>query len=234
MKSALLTVAMITALTVPGCAEAVPEQTLSERVGQQLAERMDKRYDTDFTYEHFELNTLMAELLANNVGVATRIEALDEGLNQLLWAEHVKLEGDWLSQRKEQLTVERAEISNAQLTIAYYGKGRSNLHAVVEKMQQQLPLEKASQKVNWQVNAVVLEDVVVNLFDQGKPLLSVRLEQLELPKLHSQQNAQDWVNSLLGPLLDQLLAQAIRGEGETMTVDSSELMRFIWREMGAF
>lgn len=234
MKASLLAVTLVGALTLSACAEAVPEQTLSERLGQQLTERMDKRYNTDFTYDSFELNTLTAELLATSVGVKTRIDALDAGMNQLLWAEQVQLEGDWLSQRKEQLTVDRATVRNAQLTIAYYGKGRSNLHAVVEQMQQQLPVQQASQKVNWQVNSVVMENVVVNLFDQGQPLLSVRLEQLELPKLHSNHDAQEWVNSLLGPLLEQLVAQAVRGESKTMTVDSQALMGFIWREMGAF
>ncbi|MDN7134705.1 hypothetical protein [Pseudidiomarina terrestris] len=224
----------VLALAMSGCAEAVPEQTLSERVAQQLTERVDKNYDADFSYSAFELNTLTAELLATDVGVKTRVPQLDAGLNQLLWAEQVRLNGDWLTQQQQHLRLERAQISNAQLTIAYYGEGQSNLHDLIDKVQAQLPVQRASEEVFWSVDAVTLEDVVVNLFDQGKPVLSVKLKRLELPPVHSQQTSQEWVDSVLGPLLEQLMQQAIRGNTETMTVDTRELMRFVWREMGAF
>lgn len=224
----------ILALAISGCAEAVPQQTLSERVAEELTERVDKRYNASFSYSGFELNTLTAELIATDVGVKTRVQQLDAGLNQLLWAEHVRLTGDWLTQQQNQLQLESAEIVNAQLTIAYYGEGQSNLHDLIDNVQSQLPVQRASEQVIWGVEEVTLEDVVVNLFDKGKPVLSVKLARLELPPIHSQQTSQEWVDRLLGPLLEQLMQQAIRGNTETMTVDMQELMRFIWREMGAF
>ncbi|MGQ4276331.1 hypothetical protein ACQ5ES_04705 [Pseudidiomarina sp. E22-M8] len=233
MKLSLLS-AGILALTLSGCAEALPEQTLSERVAQDLTERVDEKYNASFSYHDFELNTLTAELVATDVGVKTRVQQLDAGLNQLLWAERVRLTGDWLTQQQDQLRLESAQIVNAQLTIAYYGKGQSNLHQLIENVQAQLPVQRASEQVIWQVDEVALEDVVVNLFDQGQPLLSVKLERLVLPRIHSQQSSQEWVDSLLGPLLEQFIQQAIRGNTETMTVDMQELMRFAWREMGAF
>ncbi|MFC0444387.1 hypothetical protein ACFOD1_03655 [Pseudidiomarina halophila] len=233
MKLSLLT-AGILALAVSGCAEAVPEQTLSERVAQELTERADKRYNAGFSYQDFELNTLTAELVATEVGVKTRVEQLDAGLNQLLWAERVRLTGDWLTQQQDQIRLDSAQIVNAQLTIAYYGEGQSNLHELIEAIQSQLPVQRASEEVLWHVDNVTLEDVVVNLFDQGMPLLSVKLERLELPPIHSQQTSQEWVDSVMGPLLTQLMQQAMRGNTETMTVDMQELMRFAWREMGAF
>lgn len=220
-------------LSVSGCAEAVPEQTLSERVAQQLSTKVDKRYDATFSYDAFELNTLTAELVATEVGVATRVPQLDAGLNQLLWAEHVRLTGDWLTHQQDQLRLDSANIRNAQLTIAYFGEGRSNLHTLVDKVKSQLPVQRASEQVLWQVDRVELEDVVVNLFDQGQPLVSVRLQRLELPPLHSAQSTEEWVNAVLGPLFEQLIQQALRGDTTTMTVDMQGLTRFFWRELGA-
>ncbi|CAB0149513.1 hypothetical protein PSI9734_00077 [Pseudidiomarina piscicola] len=229
----LVTAAML-ALLSSGCVEAKPEQTLSEHVAQQLRERVDQRYDASLSYAAFELNTLTAELVVTDVGVKTRVAALDDGLNQLLWAEHLRLTGDWLSQQRNQLQLDSALISNAQLTIAYYGSGQSNLHTLIDNVQAQLPVHRASEEVLWQVDKVMLEDVVVNLFDQGRPLVSVKLARLELPPLHSQQTSQQWVDSVLGPLLEQLIQQVMRGDNETMTVDMPALMQFAWREMGAF
>lgn len=220
-------------LSLSGCAEAVPEQTLSQRVAQELTERVDQRYDATFSYQNFELNTLTAELYATDIGVATRVPELDAGLNQLLWAEHIRLTGDWLTQQQDQLQLDSAVIRNAQLTIAYFAEGQSNLHTLVDKVKSQLPVQRASQQVLWQVNRVELEDVVVNLFDRGRPLLSVKLNSLELPPLNSGQTTDEWVNAVLGPLLEQLIAQAMRGDTETMTVDMQGLTRFFWRELGA-
>ncbi|WP_258807198.1 hypothetical protein [Pseudidiomarina sp. CB1] len=225
--------AMALLMSVSGCAEAVPEQTLSERVAEQLTERVDQRYDATFSYDSFELNTLTAELLATDIGVATRVAELDAGLNQLLWAERIRLTGDWLTQQQDQLQLDSATIQNAQLTIAYFAEGQSNLHTLVEKVKSQLPVQRASEQILWQVNRVELEDVVVNLFDQGQPLVSVKLKRLRLPPLNSAQTTNEWVNGVLGPLLEQLIQQALRGDTDTMTVDMQGLTRFFWRELGA-
>ncbi|RUO61905.1 hypothetical protein [Pseudidiomarina insulisalsae] len=226
--------AALVLLALSGCAEAVPEQTLSERVAEQLTERVDRRYDASFTYQNFELNTLTAELIATDVGLATRVNELDDGLNQLLWADYVRLTGDWLSQRQDQLRIDRAEVVDAQVTLAYYAAGRSNLHALVEQVKGQLPLHNANQQVLWQIDEVILNNVVVNLFDQGRPLLSVQLQRLELPPLHSEQTTDEWVDSVIGPLLEQLIEQVMGGQTQTMTVDMQGLTAFVWRELGAF
>lgn len=217
---------------VSSSAEAVPERTLSERVAEQVTTHVDERYDATFSYRNFELNTLTAELVATEAGIATRVPQLDAGLNQLLWAQQVQLRGDWLTQQRDQLRLDSASVRNAQLTIAYFGEGRSNLHTLVEKVKSQLPVHRASQQLMWQVDRVELEDVVVNLFDQGRPLASVKLERLRLPSLNSAQSTEEWVNGVLGPLLEQLLEQTISGETDTMTVDMQGLTRFFWRELG--
>lgn len=233
MKHSILATAL-TALLLSGCAEAVPEQTLSERVASDLVERADKQLGVTVSYDSFELNTLTAELNASALGVATQVEQLDAGLNQLLWAEQVRLEGDWLSQQQDNLQLASAAIRNAQLTIAYYGTGQSNLHTVIERVQSRLPVQRANQAILWQVDEVLLEDVVVNLFDRGRPLLSVRLARLELPQIKAGQTADEWVTSVLGPLLNELIQQTMRGNTDAVTVDMQGLTQFVWREMGAF
>ncbi|WP_051986687.1 hypothetical protein [Pseudidiomarina atlantica] len=233
MKQSILATAL-TALLLSGCAEAVPEQTLSERVASDLVARADKQLGVTVSYDSFELNTLTAELNASALGVATQVEQLDAGLNQLLWAEQVRLEGDWLSQQQDNLQLASAAIRNAQLTIAYYGTGQSNLHTVIERVQSRLPVQRAKQNILWQVDEVLLEDVVVNLFDRGRPLLSVRLARLELPQIKAGQTADEWVTSVLGPLLNELIQQTMRGNTDAVTVDMQGLTQFVWREMGAF
>ncbi|WP_411360590.1 hypothetical protein [Pseudidiomarina sp. YC-516-91] len=233
MKHSILATAL-TAMLLSGCAEAVPEQTLSERVASDLVERADKQLGVTVSYDSFELNTLTAELNARELGVATQVEQLDAGLNQLLWAEQVRLEGDWLSQQQDNLQLASAAIRNAQLTIAYYGTGQSNLHTVIERVQSRLPVQRAKQNILWQVDEVLLEDVVVNLFDRGRPLLSVRLARLELPQIKAGQTADEWVTSVLGPLLNELIQQTMRGNTDAVTVDMQGLTQFVWREMGAF
>ena len=233
MKHSILATAL-TALLLSGCAEAVPEQTLSERVASDLVARADKQLGVTVSYDSFELNTLTAELNASALGVATQVEQLDAGLNQLLWAEQVRLEGDWLSQQQDNLQLASAAIRNAQLTIAYYGTGQSNLHTVIERVQSRLPVQRAKQNILWQVDEVLLEDVVVNLFDRGRPLLSVRLARLELPQIKAGQTADEWVTSVLGPLLNELIQQTMRGNTDAVTVDMQGLTQFVWREMGAF
>lgn len=233
MKQSILATAL-TALLLSGCAEAVTEQTLSERVASDLVARADKQLGVTVSYDSFELNTLTAELNASALGVATQVEQLDAGLNQLLWAEQVRLEGDWLSQQQDNLQLASAAIRNAQLTIAYYGTGQSNLHTVIERVQSRLPVQRAKQNILWQVDEVLLEDVVVNLFDRGRPLLSVRLARLELPQIKAGQTADEWVTSVLGPLLNELIQQTMRGNTDAVTVDMQGLTQFVWREMGAF
>ena len=120
MKKAIICTTL-TALLLAGCAEAAPEQTLSERVANDLVERADQQLGVTLSYDRFELNTLTAELDAGEIGIATKVAELDAGLNQLLWAEQVRLAGDWLSQQQDNLQLASATVRNAQLTIAYYG-----------------------------------------------------------------------------------------------------------------
>ena len=105
---------------------------------------------------------------------------------------------------------------------------------MIERLQSRLPVQRANQSISWQIDEVLLEDVVVNLFDRGQPLLSVRLARLELPQIKAGQTADEWVTSVLGPLLSELMRQTMRGNTDAITVDMQGLTRFVWREMGAF
>lgn len=205
------------------------EQTLSERVGELLQEQVNQRLGADLNFEVFALNTLTAELVATEVRLSSRVSELDAGLNQVLRAEQVLIQGDWLTPAKNQLVLDEVVASDAQLTIAYYGKGKSNLHALYDAYMAQQPVYKASERLFWKLGEVQLNNVVVNLFDGNLPILSVQLDALTLPPMASTDTADDYIAKVLVPLLNQVQQQILDGELNA-AVDASRLMRFMWRE----
>lgn len=226
-----------TALLAFGVAVApvqAQQQNLSDWLGQQLQDQALQRFDTRVEYDTFEVNTLTAELMATDIRVRTDIDELPAGLNQLLMADHLLLEGDWqlpgANAPKNNIVVQRAVLDNVQLTVAYFATGRSNLHVLLEHARQ-LHLQRVNEPMQWSVDEVVLRNVVVNLFDSGTPLASVKIPELILPAVSSEQTTEEQVQTLLWPVLDQLARQAMNGNSENITVDSSGLMRFLWREM---
>ncbi|MDX1705839.1 hypothetical protein [Pseudidiomarina sp.] len=224
----LTAAAVLTALAVfAGAAHS--EQTLSERVGGLIQQQVEQRLGADLKYELFDLNTLTAELMATDVRLTTRVSELDAGLNQVLRTEQVLIHGDWLTPTKNQLILDEVVANDAQLTIAYYGKGKSNLHALYDAYMAQQPVYKASERLIWKLGEVQLNNVVVNLFDSGLPILSVQLEALRLPPMASTDSADDYIAKVLVPLLNQVQQQILNGELNA-AVDTSRLMRFMWRE----
>lgn len=208
---------------------AQDEQTLSERVGELIQQQVDERLAADLSFANFELNTLTAELVAADVQLASRVTELDAGLNQVLRAREVVIHGDWVTPTRNELVLDRIVASDAQLTIAYYGKGKSNLHALYDAYMAQQPVYKASERLIWKLGEVQLNNVVVNLFDGGLPILSVQLDQLTLPPMASTDTADDYIARVLVPLLKQVQQQILNGELDA-AVDASRLMGFMWRE----
>jgi len=228
-----LTVALVsTGLDVglTGGGALAAEQTWSERLAQELQQRADTHFDADFSYAELDLNTLLGEISAREISLSSRVNELDAGLNQVLRAGRLLVRGDWLTQQRNHLQVDEVIVADAQLTIAYYGKGQSNLHALLTAAKQQQRLQRASTALVWSVQQAQLENVVVNLFDQGQPLLSVRIASLRLPELSADDTADTYIAKLLWPIVEQVMEQSLRGESDAV-VDVAKLTGFIWREI---
>ncbi|RUO49443.1 hypothetical protein [Pseudidiomarina donghaiensis] len=206
------------------------EQTHSERLGQILQQRADSHLAADFNYRQLEIITLLGELRAADVRLSTRVVELDQGLNQVLRADSIVVKGDWLSAAKNNLVVDEVIAKDAQLTVAYYGKGQSNLHALYDAAVAKKSFQRASSPLIWQVKKSRLENVVLNLFDQGEPILSVRLANLELPEMHADDTANDYISRILWPVLEQVITQAMFGNSDAV-VDIGRLTQFIKREL---
>ena len=206
------------------------EQTHSERLGQILQQRADSHLAADFNYRQLEIITLLGELRAADVRLSTRVAELDLGLNQVLRANEIVVKGDWLSAAKNNLVVDEVIAKDAQLTVAYYGKGQSNLHALYDAAVAKKSFQRASSPLIWQVKKSRLENVVLNLFDQGEPILSVRLASLELPEIHADDTANDYISRVLWPVLEQVITQAMFGNSDAV-VDIGRLTQFIKREL---
>ncbi|GAB3290486.1 hypothetical protein [Pseudidiomarina andamanensis] len=211
-------------------APVLAEQTMSERLGDILEQRVDSHLDADFAYESLELVTLLGELRAQEIRLSTRAPELDAGLNEVLRADSVVVEGEWLGNNTNTLIVDSITAKDAQLTVAYWGKGQSNLHALYNAANEQGKLQRVSQPIIWQVKRAQLDNVVLNLFDQGQPILSVRLASLELPEASADDTADTYIARLLWPVLEQVLEQAMAGNSDAV-VDYGRLTQFIWREI---
>ena len=226
-----LTIAVISSLILmQSWPLSAQEQTHSERLGQILQQRADSHLAADFNYRQLEIITLLGELRAADVRLSTRVAELDQGLNQVLRADEIVVKGDWLSAAKNNLVVDEVIAKDAQLTVAYYGKGQSNLHALYDAAVAKKSFQRASSPLIWQVKKSRLENVVLNLFDQGEPILSVRLASLELPEIHANDTANDYISRVLWPVLEQVVRQAMFGSSDAV-VDIGRLTQFIKREL---
>lgn len=227
----ILAIVIISSLMLlQACPLNAQEQTHSERLGELLQQRADSHLGADFNYRQLELITLLGELRAADVRLSTRVAELDQGLNQVLRADSIVVKGNWLSAAKNNLVVDEVIAQDAQLTVAYYGKGQSNLHALYDAVVAKKSFERASSPLIWQVKKSRLENVVLNLFDQGEPILSVRLASLELPELHADDTANDYISRILWPVLEQVVRQAMFGNSDAV-VDLGRLTQFIKREL---
>ncbi|KPD23047.1 hypothetical protein IG389_06960 [Idiomarina abyssalis] len=192
-----------------------------------------EQLNADLEVEELEVNSLTDGLTANNVRFATRVDALSEPENQLLLAKQLVLTGDWQALGSSRVDISKVSMSGAQLTVAYYGTGRSNLHEFLKQMNSVKVQKVSSVPLNWRVDEWLMEDVTINLFDKGEPILSVHVRELELTDLQSMQSADAQVKELLWPILEQV-AEQVRDGNPNLQVDSMALSRFLLREAMAF
>lgn len=210
-------------------------QTASSALAAALTDAADERLDASLEMGAFELNTLLANLTVTDIGLRTRIKELSAPLNQVLSADSVVLEGDWQLPGQRRLALDSVVLENAQITVAYFARGRSNLHVLAETLRDSAPGAlmpvAARDELVWSVEQVVLRNVTVNVFDDGYPIASVLVPELEIPAFDSTRPADEQVNALLWPLLNQLGDQLLGGSSNNTVVDGPRFMKFLWREM---
>lgn len=211
----------------------VSGQTLSDAMKDGLKNMASEQLNADLALGTLDVNSLTDGLTANNIRLATRVKALSEPENQLLLAKQLVLTGDWQSLGNDRVAISKVEVSDAQLTVAYYDTGESNLHALLRKMSQLQVQKVNATPLSWQVDDWVMKNVTINLFDQGNPILSVHVGQLALTDLQSMQDPDAQVKELLWPILEQVAAQ-IRQGNSSLQVDSLALSQFLLREAMAF
>ncbi|MGM0480987.1 MAG: hypothetical protein ACQEQZ_03540 [Pseudomonadota bacterium] len=214
------------------------QQNLSQRLSEQLTESADQQLDADLQISRLLVNSLTDELIAEKVRLSTRVKSLSEPLNQLVLADRLQLSGNWQVLGQRSVILNELQLSGAQLTLAYYGKGQSNLHTLLRQIQQLAavgwrPAKAISDTVIWRINRLQFNDVTVNLFDQGQPIASVHLPQLILQDLQQSDNANDDVRAMIFPVIEQLLRQW-RGGQANAQIDGPALTRFLLREALAF
>ncbi|MGM0905042.1 MAG: hypothetical protein ACQEVQ_00735 [Pseudomonadota bacterium] len=208
-------------------------QNLSDAMKEGLQTMASEQLDADLEVGELEVNSLTDGLTANNVRFATRVEALSEPENQLLLAKQLVLTGDWQALGSSRVDISKVSMSGAQMTVSYYGTGRSNLHEFLKQMNSVKVQKVNTVPLNWRVDEWLMEDVTINLFDKGEPILSVHVSELELTDLQSMQSADAQVKELLWPILEQV-AEQVRNGNPNLQVDSMALSRFLLREAMAF
>ncbi|MDA6065651.1 MULTISPECIES: hypothetical protein [Idiomarina] len=220
-------------LLLPVISLSANAQNLSDAMKDGLQTMASEQLNADLEVEELEVNSLTDGLTANNVRFATRVDALSEPENQLLLAKQLVLTGDWQALGSSRVDISKVSMSGAQLTVAYYGTGRSNLHEFLKQMNSVKVQKVSSVPLNWRVDEWLMEDVTINLFDKGEPILSVHVRELELTDLQSMQSADAQVKELLWPILEQV-AEQVRDGNPNLQVDSMALSRFLLREAMAF
>ncbi|MGM0430074.1 MAG: hypothetical protein ACQEQ2_07225 [Pseudomonadota bacterium] len=208
-------------------------QNLSDAMKEGLQTMASEQLNADLEVGELEVNSLTDGLTANNVRFATRVDSLSEPENQLLLAKQLVLTGDWQALGSSRVDISKVSMSGAQMTVAYYGTGRSNLHEFLKQMNSVKVQKVNSVPLNWRVDEWLMEDVTINLFDKGEPILSVHVSELELTDLQSMQSADAQVKELLWPILEQV-AEQVRNGNPNLQVDSMALSRFLLREAMAF
>lgn len=233
------TVTLIVVVLTTLLPTASAQQNLSQRLSEQLVQSASKQLNADLYLGQLQVNGLTDELHAEDVRLATRVETLSEPLNQLIIADTIRLQGDWQVLGQQRVTIQQLWLSGAQLTVAYYDTGESNLHTLLAQLKEQViryQPTSARQMIDWQLHALVFRDVTINLFDGGQPIASVHVPQLVIDDLH-RHGGGDTVNALLFPIIEQLLRQWRAGanaNAENIQVDGPALTRFLMREALAF
>lgn len=216
---------LLVAATLFGPAAEAWSDPLSLRAGKVVSEHLQRSLNAKMSYQSFNLDITKPEVKATEVRITTAIKQLDAGLNEVLQAGSIEVAGEWQSALKQQIKLTSMAVQDSQLTIAYFGKGQSNLHSMLEHLRKPTALP-ASMQLLWQLEQVQLNNVVVNLFDQGQPIMSVRLQRLELPALPQDGAINSYILQVLVPILEQVVA----GKQADVVVDTPRLLQFMWRE----
>lgn len=222
-------ISLMAALVATGIAASAStlawNDPLSARVGTVVTEHVQRSLNAKMSYQSFTLDISKPQVSATEVRVTTALKQLDDGLNEVLQAGSIMVAGEWQSALKQQIKLTSMTVQDSQLTIAYFGKGQSNLHSMLEQLRKPTA-QPASMQLVWQLEQVQLNNVVVNLFDQGRAIMSVRLPSLQLPKLPQDGAVNSYILQVLLPILEQVMA----GEQGEVVVDTPRLLQFIWRE----
>jgi len=204
---------------------SVQADPLSDRVGKVVTEHLQRSLNAKMSYQRFELDISTPQVVATEVRVTTALKQLDDGLNEVLQADSIRVTGRWHTAPQQQLLLTAMQVQNSQLTIAYFAKGQSNLHSMLEQLRKP-KAQPAAMQLLWQLEQVQLDNVVVNVFDNGQAILSVRLAQLMLPELPQDGDISAYIKQVLWPIFDQVVA----GKQGDVVVDTPRLLQFMWRE----
>ena len=231
-----LSLALTLILALPVSAQ----QSVSQRLAGQLQSSAADQLNADLWLGQLQVNALTDELSADDVRLATRVEALSEPLNQLIIADTIRMSGNWQVLGQRQISINEVSLSGAQLTVAYYATGQSNLHTLIEQIQEQaVRFQPASlySAIDWQLQTLRFTDVTINLFDRGEPIASVHVPSLELTELNQGRSTEGQVDGLIFPIIEQLLRQWRQGQSsgaDNIQIDGPALTRFLMREALAF
>ncbi|TDP31656.1 hypothetical protein DEU29_11257 [Idiomarina aquatica] len=234
---------LLLALTLVWALPVSAQQSISQRLAEQLQSSASEQLNADLWLGQLQVNALTDELSADDVRLATRVEALSEPLNQLIIADTIRMSGNWQVLGQRQVSINEVSLSGAQLTVAYYATGQSNLHTLIEQIQEQAvrfqPASLASlgNAIDWQLQTLRFTDVTINLFDRGEPIASVHLPSLELNELNQGHSTEGQVDGLIFPIIEQLLRQWRQGQSsgaDNIQIDGPALTRFLMREALAF
>jgi len=231
---------LLLALTLVWVLPVSAQQSISQRLAEQLQSSAADQLNADLWLGQLQVNALTDELSADDVRLATRVEALSEPLNQLIIADTIRMSGNWQVLGQRQISINEVSLSGAQLTVAYYATGQSNLHTLIEQIQEQaVRFQPASldSAVDWQLQTLRFTDVTINLFDRGEPIASVHVPSLELTELNQGRSTEGQVDGLIFPIIEQLLRQWRQGQSsgaDNIQIDGPALTRFLMREALAF
>ncbi len=234
-----LSLALTLILALPVSAQ----QSVSQRLAGQLQSSAADQLNADLWLGQLQVNALTDELSADDVRLATRVEALSEPLNQLIIADTIRMSGNWQVLGQRQISINEVSLSGAQLTVAYYATGQSNLHTLIEQIQgqaarfQPASLASLDNAIDWQLQTLRFTDVTINLFDRGEPIASVHVPSLELNELNQGRSTEGQVDGLIFPIIEQLLRQWRQGQSsgaDNIQIDGPALTRFLMREALAF
>ncbi|HAD47976.1 MAG TPA: hypothetical protein DCF92_03975, partial [Idiomarina sp.] len=206
---------LLLALTLVWVLPVSAQQSISQRLAEQLQSSAADQLNADLWLGQLQVNALTDELSADDVRLATRVEALSEPLNQLIIADTIRMSGNWQVLGQRQISINEVSLSGAQLTVAYYATGQSNLHTLIEQIQEQaVRFQPASldSAIDWQLQTLRFTDVTINLFDRGEPIASVHVPSLELNELNQGRSTEGQVDGLIFPIIEQLLRQWRQGQ----------------------